>query len=220
LDDDTNFITKNRRKKPMAVEVELKTRIDEPEALKKRLDERGSGKGAYEKEDRYWFFAGKGDGKAPDLPPSGLRVRRETSVSGEGESSGRTLITYKIRELREGVELNDEREFEVSDAGVFEDLLRRLGLAPGIGKHKRGQAWSCGTESGPVRAELSEVRGLGWYLELEVLAAPGDEGALEAAQAGLFSLLEDLGIPKERIEARPYTEMLRALEEKGKYNHT
>jgi adenylate cyclase class 2 len=204
----------------VAVEIELKVRIDGPEAMKKRLDERGTGEGTFEKEDRYWFFAEQGGGKVPGLPPSGLRVRREINGAGEGGGSGRTLVTYKIRDLREGVEINDEREFEVSDAGVFEDLLRRLGLAPGIGKHKRGRAWLCETESGPVRAELSEVRGLGWYLELEVLAAPGDEGALAAAQAGLFSLLEDLEIPKEGIEARPYTEMLRTLEEKGKCNHT
>jgi adenylate cyclase class 2 len=203
----------------MAVEIELKARIDEPEAMKKRLEERGTGEGAYEKEDVYWFFAEKSDNKepgggkspAPGLPPPGLRVRRETKTPGEGGNSTHTLVTYKIRDLQEGVEINDEREFEVSDAGVFEELLRRLGLAPGIRKHKRGRAWLCGTGTGTVRAELSEVRGLGWYLELEVLAAPGDEQALAEARAGLFSLLEALGVPREQIETRPYTEMLKTL---------
>jgi adenylate cyclase class 2 len=200
----------------MALEIELKVRISEPETMKKRLADRGIYAGAYEKEDAYWFFSGTGgESPAPGLPPAGLRIRRERAVQDDGGASTCTRITYKTRTLREGVEMNDEREFEVSDAGVFEDLLRRLGLKPGIQKHKQGWAWRCGGDAEPVLAELLEVRGLGWFLELEILAPPGDERALTAGQARLFALLDALEIPRSRIESRPYTEMLRELADGG-----
>jgi adenylate cyclase class 2 len=207
----------------MAVEIELKTRIDEPERVKTQLEDLGIYDGAYEKTDDYWFFAGTGaeipagagqkagDPAIPGLPPSGLRVRKESKIPRGGEALAFTRITYKSRDLRGGVEINDEREFEVSDAGIFEDLLRRLGLEPGIQKHKRGWAWRCGE----VLAELSDVRDLGWYLELEILAPPGNERALTEGQERLFALLEALEIPRDRIESRPYTEMLKALGQGG-----
>jgi adenylate cyclase class 2 len=266
------------------IEIEVKVRVEDAERVKKGLFARGIYEKAYEKDDTYWVFPeanpgkksgpalpaaapdriGKKGGAAPDpgqgspgggLPPSGLRVRRETNTGKDGEVSAYTLITYKTREIREGVEINDEREFEVSAPGgaqpgktgaeVFEDLLRRLGLVPGIKKNKRGWAWRCegtqkpanpakpanpggsaaagGTGSGigaadgspgpEVLAELSEVKGLGWFLELEILAPRGDKKTLAESRKRLFSLLEALKIPKEQIETRPYTEMLRGIQD-------
>jgi adenylate cyclase class 2 len=202
----------------MAFEIELKARIDQPELIKKRLNSLGTREYEYEKEDVYWFFAPKEAGNSPSLPPSGLRIRRETDIFPGGRTAACTLVTYKIRELQEGLEINDEREFEVSSAGIFEDLLRRLGLEPGIAKHKHGWAWRCGGDSGNgagpdrgIRAELSEVRPLGWYLELEILVPGGDEPETAKERERLFSLLEALEIPRDRIEQRPYTEMLDAL---------
>jgi adenylate cyclase class 2 len=227
----------------MALEIELKTRIDEPDRVKTRLNRLGIYKCEYEKEDVYWFFAPKAAGTAsrplrepgnsPSLPPSGLRIRRETALFPGGRTAARTLITYKFREIQVGIETNDEREFEVSRAEMFEDLLRRLGLEPGISKHKRGWAWYCGEDSGNgaaadrgIRAELSEVRHLGWYLELEILIPEGEKKAA-GERKRLFSLLEALEIPRNAIESRPYTEMLTALgqilpglEKTGKKIHT
>ncbi|MDR0878433.1 MAG: CYTH domain-containing protein, partial [Treponema sp.] len=158
----------------MALEIEVKARVDEPELLKTRLSAFGKADCSYEKEDTYWFpLAEKAvSGNGPALPPSGLRVRRENNGpfgTAPAEQRQTTLVTYKIREPpgADGIEVNQEREFTVSDAGVFEELLGRLGLAPGIGKHKQGWAWNCAGKDGDViRAELSEVRGLGWFIEL------------------------------------------------------
>jgi adenylate cyclase class 2 len=213
----------------MAFEIELKARIDDPESVKKRLDSLGEYRGSYEKDDAYWVFTAGGaktgqDDPSPALPSTGLRVRKETGAGSDGRAFALTRITWKTRDLRDGVEINDEREFEVSDAGIFEDLLGRLGLAPEIVKNKRGWAWDCdgpagGASSVPggdgsaggIRAELSEVRSLGWFLELEILTARNDEKTVTENQKRLFSLLETLNIPRKSIEFRPYTEMLRAL---------
>jgi adenylate cyclase class 2 len=207
----------------MAVEIELKTRIDEPEDLKNRLNSLGNYDCAYEKADIYWSFAEKKAGIPPELDKKNegpaspglflpiLRVRREINTGKDGRISTASRVTYKFREMREEIEINDEREFEVSDAACLEDMLRRLGLRPDIIKNKRGWAWYCGEKDKPLRAELSDVQGLGWYLELEILAPSKTDQILAEGREQLFSVLEGLGIPRSRIEVRPYTEMLKAL---------
>jgi adenylate cyclase class 2 len=104
------------------------------------------------------------------------------------------------------MEINDEREFSVSDAAAFEDLLRRLGLQKGIEKNKRGWAWNCAG----ITAELTEVAGLGWFVELEIITDDAAEGTVTAARTRLLALLRKIGVKKNRIEPRYYTEMLRA----------
>jgi predicted adenylyl cyclase CyaB len=202
----------------MLYEIELKAHIDDPEALKKRLSAIGTYKGSYEKDDCYWTA-----GTASCFPagaPSGIRVRNEKTVDSAGKSSARILVTCKIHQYADNVEVNDEREFEVSSGAAFGDLLGRLGLKPGINKRKKGWSWAIGAEfrdfaakppSLPVLAELSEVSRLGWFIELEILSPVNDEKTVAGSQKTLFSLLETLGIEQEKIEKRPYTQMLQNI---------
>ncbi|MDR3192922.1 MAG: class IV adenylate cyclase [Treponema sp.] len=204
----------------MGLEIELKAWVEDPEALKKSLDTWGEHEKAYEKSDTYWLPAGKpalGPGnEAPSgefpprgkIPPSGIRVRREQSAGRDGKSSERTLITYKIRELAGEVEVNEEREFEVKDESAFEDLLVLLNLEPRIRKKKKGWAWNCGG-SPPVLAELSHVENLGWFIELEIISGKADGEIVKGERERLLALLDKLGIPRDRIETRPYTLMLK-----------
>jgi adenylate cyclase class IV len=142
-----------------------------------------------------------------------------------------------------GIEVNDEREFNIRpeegagggsgrkgeieppDRGLraFEELLRRLGLRPALSKRKRGWAWDCGE----IRAELSHVESLGWFIELEILREPEppagegdspgnpggstDQDAMAACRDKLLALLDRLEIPRSRIESRPYTRMLAGI---------
>jgi adenylate cyclase class 2 len=182
----------------MAVEIELKAHIDDPLGVKARLSALGNYLTAYEKDDTYWFSQGPSG-----LPPPGLRVRRESS-----DGSERVLVTWKTREMNGGIEINDEREFSVSNAESFTDLISLMGLLPAVRKHKQGWAFNCMEDETMIRAELSDVRGLGWFLELEIIAE--ESGRETAALSGkrLLSLLEKLGISSDRIESRPYTGML------------
>ena len=204
----------------MAVEMELKVRLDDPEPVKRRLSALGALRRSHEKSDVYWAVPGRGTGFAAEQPLK-VRVRREKTLDPEGRSGECTLVTYKIKKIRDGMEINDEQEFALApaapgtdSAGVFEDLLEWLGLARDSGKEKQGWAWTLDGRP-PVLAELSLVRDLGWFLELEIMTADQDERTVSESRNRLLSILASLDISRDRIEARPYTELLKSLSNRG-----
>jgi adenylate cyclase class 2 len=186
----------------MPIEIELKAHAEDYPALKERLSLLASEAISFEKDDCYWTH---GRGSAPR---SGIRVRRERIAYPNGGTEEKALVACKIKEVRDGIEINDEREFTVSDAAAFEDLLRQLGLKPGIRKHKQGWAWFVGS----IHAELCEVSGkkrrLGWFLEIEILEEAAEAPLIAAARKKLLDFLDTLNIPRSRIEDRPYSELL------------
>ncbi|MDR0629237.1 MAG: class IV adenylate cyclase [Treponema sp.] len=185
----------------MNIEIELKAWVADPETLRNTLSTGLSlVSRAFEKEDTYWY---------PTLltgsfPPSGIRIRKETDTDAQGGFTRQVWINYKTKELREGIEVNHEREFSVSDGPLFEDLLRRLGFEPGIGKHKQGWAW----DYEGITVELAQVAGLGWFVELEILGDNDRPETVAAARTRLLDLLHRLGIDRDKIEPRYYTELL------------
>lgn len=182
------------------MEIELKAWVDDPEDLRARLRSFAGSETAFEKADTYWLFSGAGR----SIPLSGIRIRRETSVDPAGMVSRALWVTYKIKEIREGIEINDEREFSVSDSAAFEELLRRLGLEKGMEKRKKGWAW---IYEG-VTTELTEVEGLGWFVELEIISGDDKNETISAVRSRLLTLLHKIGVKRDRIEPRYYTEML------------
>ena len=193
----------------MAVEIELKARLDDFEPVKERLSAMGTYCRAYTKSDTYWLPASSNAGQPAATIPSGVRVRRDRGVNADGSAYGSILVTYKTKEIYDGIEVNDECEFTVSDAAPFEELLRRLGLREAIRKEKQGWAWLF-EEPVPILAELSSVAGLGWFLEIEIQAVNGSpQAVIDESRRRLLALLEKLKIPAEQIEPRPYTLMLK-----------
>jgi adenylate cyclase class 2 len=230
-DKDPELILKDTEKNDycniMSIETELKARVEKQDC-KKRLETIAGQGVVFVKDDAYWFpgFSGlpdEGAGRDPRngwLPCSGLRVRREKKAGKET-----TLVTWKKKEKRDGMEINDEREFTVSCGTLFEEFLYTLGLRKKIIKHKKGWAWNIDG----VTAELAEVSGiteapnftgdeipdssksgilktLGWFLELEILDC-GDE---TAARRRLLDALAKVGIGEASIENRYYSELLAA----------
>jgi adenylate cyclase class 2 len=196
----------------MSIEIELKARLDDYAPVKERLSAAGSYCRSYKKCDSYWLPAQPAAGMS--VPASGVRVRRDSGIDAEGASHESVVATYKTKEISGGIEVNQEREFTVSDAGLFEELLERLGLRRAICKEKEGWAWTIPpqtAEQSPILAELSLVAGLGWFLEIEIMAADDGEQTVEESRGRLYALLEQLKIPAERIESRPYTVMLKEI---------
>jgi adenylate cyclase class 2 len=202
----------------MPIEIEVKARVEDPEALNESLSRLAPLPAlSFEKDDCYWtepayWTAVPGGGNGGEsLPRPAVRIRKERLVHPGGETEEKALVAYKSKEVREGIEINDEREFAVSDPACFEGLLQRLGLEPGTLKTKRGWSWTIGA----LHAELCEVSGpkrsLGWFLEIEILAESAAEQIVADSRKQLLDFLDKLNIPRDRIEGRYYAKLL-ALE--------
>jgi adenylate cyclase class 2 len=190
----------------MAVEIELKAWVDFPERIKTAISSFAEYGGEFLKDDAYWF---------PQLPApagtaipfSGVRVRQEQDTPPKGAARRITWVTYKAKEVREGIEINQEREFEVSDKAAFEELLVRLGLERGISKKKTGWTW----KYEGITVELCRIDRLGWFAELEIIAGDDKEATVTDARKRLLELLGRIGIGEDKIETRYYTDMLREI---------
>jgi adenylate cyclase class 2 len=195
----------------MSCEIELKARVEDPEAVKTRLAGLGVWGGSYTKEDCYWKAAPGSGAEGGALPASGLRVRRESRKLPDGTvDDAACIVTFKTKEKRDGIEVNEENEFTVSDGDAFAALLPRLGLHEDYRKTKTGEVW---TVDGTITAELAEVgdsrRSLGLFLELEIITDRDDPATVKTARARLLKLLAACDLGEDRIESRYYAEMLK-----------
>ncbi|MDR2807425.1 MAG: class IV adenylate cyclase [Spirochaetaceae bacterium] len=180
----------------MGIEIELKAWVDDPAMVSQIFTAIGAEfVGTFEKDDCYWIF-----------PASlqELRIRKEVKTDPSGIVVQSSCVTYKTKEIQDGIEINDEQEFDVSDAGIFEKLFIRLGAIPKITKYKQGQAWNYNG----ITAELLLVRNLGHFIELEFISDSRDTQTVHNIKSRLMDLLSRLNISTNRIEPRYYTDLL------------
>lgn len=170
----------------MPIEVELKAWVDDAPAMAARLDAEATFVKEAHKRDIYF--------RLPAGPMGHLRLRRE------GENS---TVTLKDKTYEDGVEINREDEFTVSDAQAFCRMLERFGFEPYSAKQKRSRVY----RAGRVTLELSEVTHLGHFIEIEILC--DDDTQVDFARRELAVWLTRLGIEPDAIEATPYTKLLR-----------
>ena len=188
----------------MVTEIELKARVSDRETLLSLLFKKAEYRGAFVKDDTYWYPS-----CPTDLPPTGLRIRIEDYSHADRTESLSTLVTFKNKTITQGIEINDEREFRIyaqasSRAGAFEELIRLLGLKQKHAKKKRGWDFSCEG----ITVELTEVEGLGWFIEMEILTNNNSEETLADGKKRLLAMLSSFGVKSEAIESKSYTEML------------
>lgn len=174
----------------MATEIELKVWIDDVSYMENRLNESMVYTGEYIKRDEYWT------NEALDMG-NGIRLREE--------NEGPCIVNWKRKEIRGDIEVNDEHEFSVSSRSELERLLADIGFHPWIRKIKRGKAF----RKNSILAELSNIEGLGSFLELEILTDTDDEACVSRARDELYRCLDFLRIEHSKIETRYYTDMLK-----------
>lgn len=178
----------------MATEVEMKAWIDDPEGLHRRLKEGCQEIRSYFKSDTY-FVAPTPPDAPPDYLPQEFRIRND---------NGTLICTFKEKDIVDGMETNREVEFTVSDEEAFAELAHRVGCRVFVRKQKRGTLYSCDG----LGVELSEVAGLGTFLEVEKVVEDDDPEAVSTAQSGIRAFFSKLGVPSEKIESRPYNDIL------------
>jgi adenylate cyclase class 2 len=97
----------------LAIEIELKAHVKDSEALKLVLDKKAQYLCSFEKEDTYYFPMA-----SSDIPKSGVRLRSENKTFPDGTEKKTVYVTYKTKEIRDGIEINDEKEFEVHTSQI------------------------------------------------------------------------------------------------------
>ena len=193
-------------------EIELKARVslEERPGLIQRLNGFASYRGAVKKSDSYYALEDK----------KRCRIRMESPfrcpeqpLEGEAEGQSHVFFTYKRKELRVGsdghaLEVNDEKECELSDADPLRSCLLDNGFSLVQQKEKSVLGWQWNA----VHIELCSVPPLGDFLELETFAPDSGAATVEAAQRLLKGVLKKAGIAETAIENRYYSELLREAE--------
>jgi adenylate cyclase class 2 len=180
----------------MATEIELKAHVANHLEIGNRLSKLAVFTGTFEKKDVFYSLVGS--------TAYGVRLRKESKRLPSGTSRLKNLVTWKSKQVTDGIEINDEREFEVSSCEVFEQFLTHLGFMVKRRKKKKGSSY----DNNGMTVELTEVEGLGWFVELEMISDDKDAGNLAATRKKLLDFLAELGIERDAIESRSYTEML------------
>ncbi len=174
----------------MAVEVELKAWVDDPDSLRLKLEAICIFRNDFRKEDIYFLSPVDNDGRRRQF-----RVRREHGIS---------TVTFKDKSRDEGMEVNAEHEFTVSDHDMLLSFFSFLGASEHVRKEKTGSAYAYGD----LTVELCLVKNLGWFVEIEKLIPEPSEEAVKKAQGEIRDFFSRTGIDDRRIEQRYYTEML------------
>lgn len=224
------------------IEVELKARVRDKAAVLAALSRFASPAGEIDKRDAYWHGPGwrvdrgsrgfriRSERRLPPPAAAGGTPPEEggalaaivaqrvpgaaSAAGGEAATAAAATVTFKEKRAEGGIEINREREFEVSDPEAFLEFIERLGCESFYSKRKRGLAFKVpraageGATASQATIELVEVEGLGDFIEIEILLPSEEPAALALAQGEIRSLLRRSGLSEEDIESRYYSELL------------
>ena len=197
------------------IEIELKARVYNLEKTIQKLNSFAKFSGHLERHDTYWSII------SPKNPAKKITARIRQEIK-DGKQT--VFLTYKRKKLVENItdgksfqtEVNEENESELSDEKAVEFLLKDSGFKISSTKEKYVSVWIYDTKYGKAVLELCKIPPLGNFLEIEILCDPKKQDNNETAgiQSELLNILEKSGIPREQIENRFYSDMLKEIQEK------
>ena len=168
------------------LEVESKAHLPDPERIIPLIIELG-GREIYftVQRDTYYRHPNRDFAQTDEA----LRIREE---------EGRSFITYKGPKLDAETKAREELEVPLVDPRDLGVLLLRLGFEPVAVVEKRRRGYLVGT----LEVTVDEVKGLGFFLEVE--AKNCDD--LEEGKGKVLGLMDALGL--DQMERKSYLELL------------
>jgi adenylate cyclase class IV len=167
----------------MATNVEIKARLSDPEAVRRAAERLGDAPPIVLHQDDVFYR----------VPRGRLKLRRSGSGTGE-------LIHYE-RADEAGPKASRYRIYPVADPAALDAVL-----SAALGVRGRVRKQRTLLHAGTTRIHLDEVEGLGSFVELEVVLAPGEEAASGRRVAA--DLMLALGIAPGDLVAGAYLDLL------------
>lgn len=180
----------------MAIEVEIKLKIEDRAELIKKLKDQHFTAGKTVLESDLYFTSEHHDMKACD---EALRVRR---VEEKDTGKQAAYLTYKGKKLDTCSMTRKELELEISDGETGIELLKSIGFYPTTPVEKLRQYF----HRERMTACVDQVTGLGDFLELEIMVE--DETKRAAALSEIEMLLEQLGYTMQDTTRTSYLSMI------------
>jgi len=182
----------------MALEIEAKYRLDDPETLPVRLRECGARRMGAVLETNHYFDRPGGEMRRSDC---GLRVRVAESTDPDAAGSPKVTVTYKGPRRPGALKVREEIEFGADDGDAAAAMLEALGFARALTFQKRRESWRLGS----CRVELDELPYLGHFAEIE---GPDEAAVMAAAR--------QLGLDDLPVERTAYSTLIGAYRDEAK----
>lgn len=180
------------------IEAEIKARLSDPDAVRRRLDERTAG--VREVYSDIYFDTSDRSLTAGDRE---LRVRTITGPDG-----ARHLLTYKGQAADAETGSKPEAETDVADPEAAREILEGLGYGADLAFTKECTNYrliSHGREFLATVVTVPEIDGT--FIEVETQSPEEEMGA---ALDAVRSLLADLGVKRDEWSTEAYTDAVRA----------
>lgn len=190
------------------IEVEVKLPIPDPEGVKNRILEAGFKEQRFIEERDTYFDNTRGDIRANG---EALRVR-ETKDCRTGKKQAQ--INYKGKKLDTQTMTRRELETGVEDGAVCREILQAIGYSPAEPEVIKIRTM---LQKDSVTACLDNVRGLGDFLELEILVER--EEKKDAALGQIKDILNSLGYQVSDTVQTSYLSMLQRKADKEGYQN-
>lgn len=154
----------------MSIEIEAKIKVEDFEAVRRRLTESGARRIGAVLETNSFFDTPAGSLVAAD---KGLRLRRTRDLT-TGQKD--FIITVKGPQRQGPFKSREEQEVNVNDGDRAVGVLKALGFVPTLTFEKRRESF----EMGGCKVELDEVPILGRFVEIE---GPGEDAIAQVRKS-------------------------------------
>lgn len=188
----------------MSKEIELKAHIDD---LNKTLsiirNTRGVSHECFQEKKDIYF--------SNNIEQPSCRVRLERKGQDKNHLIDTVLITVKEKKSNDGIEVNEEIEFDSkgSNFDLAVRMFNTLGYKQVLLKEKVGYSFVLDKFNYPLHIEVLEIAPLGWFLEIEFTPEQElSEIEIDNLKSNLLTALKMFNLSENNIEQRYYRDML------------